>query len=34
MVQLDLEKHTIYKKQYMCQIMIILCQWDFNEQVK
>jgi len=34
MVQLDLKKHTIYKRKYMCQIMIILCQWDFNGQVK
>jgi len=34
MVQLDLGKHTIRKKQYMCQMMIILCHWDFNEQVE
>jgi len=34
MVQLDFKKRTTRKKQYMCQMMIILCQWDFNEQTK
>jgi hypothetical protein len=28
------KKHTILKQQYMCQMMIILCQWDFNEQIE
>jgi hypothetical protein len=26
-------KHTICKKKYMYWVMIILCQWDFNEQI-
>jgi hypothetical protein len=34
MVQLDLKKHTTRKKQYMCHMMIMLCQWDFNEQIE
>jgi len=34
MVQMDLKKHTICKKQYMCQTMIILCQWVFSEQTE
>jgi len=30
------EKKTVNKKQYthMCQMTIILCQWDFNEQIE
>jgi len=28
------EKHIICKKQYMCRMMIILCQWDFSEQIE
>jgi hypothetical protein len=28
------KKHTICKKQYMCWMMIILCQWDFNEHTE
>jgi hypothetical protein len=27
-------KNTVHKKQYMCRMMIILCQWDFNEQIE
>ena len=34
MVQLDLKKHAVRKKQYMCRMVIILCQWDFNEQIE
>jgi hypothetical protein len=35
MVQLDLKKkHTTSKKQYTCRMMIMLCQWDFNEQTE
>jgi hypothetical protein len=35
MVQLDLKKkHTTRKKQYMCRMIIMLCQWDFNEQIE
>jgi len=34
MVHLDLKKNTIRKKQYMCRMMIILCQWDFIEQIE
>jgi hypothetical protein len=34
MVQLGLKKHTTSKKQYMCRMMIMLCQWDFNEQIQ
>jgi hypothetical protein len=33
MVQLDLKKHTC-KKQYTFQMMIMLCQWNFNEQTE
>jgi hypothetical protein len=34
MVRLDLKKHLTRKKQYICLMMIMLCQWDFNEQIK
>jgi hypothetical protein len=34
MVQLGLKKHTTRKKQHMCRMMIMLCQWDFNEQIE
>jgi len=35
MVQLDLKKNIPYvNKQYLCQMMIVLCQWDFNEQIE
>jgi len=35
MVQLDFKKnHTIQTKHYMCWMTIILCQWDFSEQIK
>jgi hypothetical protein len=34
MVQLDLKKHTTRKKQHMCRMVIMLCQWDFNEQIE
>jgi len=34
MAQLDLKKHTIHKKQYMCWMMIIVCQWDISEQIE
>jgi len=34
MAQLDLKKNTICKKQYVCRMMIILCQWDFSEQIE
>jgi hypothetical protein len=34
MVQLDFKKHTTRNKQYMCRMMIMLCQWDFNEQIE
>jgi hypothetical protein len=28
------KKHTTSKKQYMCRMMIMLCQWGFNEQIE
>ena len=28
------KKNTLYKKQYMGQMMIMFCQWDFNEQTE
>jgi hypothetical protein len=28
------EKHNNVKKQYTCRMIIILCQWDFNEQIE
>jgi hypothetical protein len=34
MVQSGLKNHTTRKKQYMCRMMIMLCQWDWNEQVE
>jgi hypothetical protein len=34
MVQLDLKRHTTGKKQSMCRMMIMLCQWDFSEQIE
>jgi hypothetical protein len=34
MVQLDLKKYTVCKKQYMCRMVVIWCQWDFNEQTE
>jgi hypothetical protein len=34
MFQLGLIKHTTCKKQYMCRMMVMLCQWDFNEQTE
>ena len=36
MVQLNLKQKepTLRKKQYMCRIMIILCQWDISEQTE
>jgi hypothetical protein len=35
MVQLDLNKHTTRKKkQYLCRMMIMLRQWDFNEKIE
>jgi hypothetical protein len=36
MVQLDLnlKKHTTRNKQYMCRMIIMLCQWDFNKQIE
>jgi hypothetical protein len=33
MVQLDLKKIP-RKKQYVCRMMIMLCQWDCNEQME
>jgi hypothetical protein len=36
MAQLDffLKNHTTRKKQHMRRMMIMSCQWDFNEQTK
>jgi hypothetical protein len=35
MAQLVLKKkHTTRKKYIMCPLMIMLCQWDFNEQIE
>jgi hypothetical protein len=34
MVQLGLKKHTTRKKQYMCRLVIMLCEWDCNEQIE
>jgi hypothetical protein len=34
MVQFDLKKCTTYKKKYMCQMISMLFQWDFNEQIE
>jgi hypothetical protein len=36
MVQLDLKKkkHTTRKEQYVCRMMIMLCQWDCNGQIQ
>ena len=28
------EKNTVRKEQYMYRMMIILCQWDCNEQIE
>jgi hypothetical protein len=32
--QVGFGKNTTCKKQYMCRIMIMWCQWDFNEQIE
>jgi len=29
-----LKKNSIHKKQYMCWMVFILCQWDFSEQIE
>jgi hypothetical protein len=35
MVQFNLGGgNTTHTKQYMCRMMIMLCQWGFNEQVE
>jgi hypothetical protein len=28
------KKSTTLKKQYICRVMIMLCQWDLSEQIE